>query len=326
MILFMDGFDQLIDIEAAGTPSPLGTLLNASGYTTSGAVSLDQGRTQTTRALKLDQAATVKRTFVSTQNKFVLGFAYSAASKRSAIVAIPNVGTLQWDATTGKISLANGVGTATILLGLWYYFEIVVDKGNQLLQVYVNNGKDIEVALPATAQNLTTFECTWSGVAEDAKKLDDIMVVDSATGKYTDRVGPIAIITRLPTQDVDREWSPSTGTDHWDLVNNRPPQDDQFVQSNTSGATDTFLSNEGLPQGAQIVAVGITVVNRKSDIDARQLGMVVGRKGQPQKQVVDTQLSTTPKYSYAVFETAPGDAAWTDESVTTIPFGVVVRP
>lgn len=109
-------------------------------------------------------------------------------------------------------------------------------------------------------------------------------------------------------------------------MNNRPPVDDQYIQSNTSAAEDSFLSNEGLPQGAQIIAVGMTALNFKSDIDARQLGMVVGKKGQPQKQVVDTQLSTDPKYSYAVFESAPGDAAWTDELVTTVPFGVIVRP
>lgn len=326
MIIFMDGFDQLRDVPATGSPSPLSTYLNASGYTASGAVGIDVGRTQDVRALTLTDAAAIKRTFTSTQQKFVLGFAYSAASKRTPVVNIPGVGELQWDAATGRMALANGTGTAVILIGLWYYFEIVVDKANQLLQLYINNGKDVEVALPSTALNLTTFECTWSGAADDVKKLDDIMVVDSGTGRYTDRVGPTAIQARLPTSDVDREWSPSSGTDHWDLVNNMPPKDDEYVQSNTSGAQDTYLSNNGLPQNANIIAVGLTVLNRKSDIDARQLGMVIGQKGQQQKEVVDTQLSTSPKYSYAVFETAPDGSAWTDESVTDVPFGVKVRP
>lgn len=326
MIIFMEGFDQLRDVSGDGSPSPLAVYLNASGYTVSGSVSIEEGRTQNVRALQLTDAATLNRVFTSTQGKIVIGFAYRAASKRSPIVNIPNVGTLAWDATTGKVSLANGVGTAILLLGFWYYFEIVVDKANQLLQVWVNNSKDVEVALPSTAANLSTFNCTWAGVADDQKAIDDIMVIDSATGKYTDRVGPIAIQSRFPTSDVDKEWSPSTGNTHWDLVNNRPPVDDQYIQSNTSAAEDSFLSNEGLPQGAQIIAVGMTALNFKSDIDARQLGMVVGKKGQPQKQVVDTQLSTDPKYSYAVFESAPGDAAWTDELVTTVPFGVIVRP
>lgn len=326
MILFMEGFDQLRDVSTAGSPSTLTEYLNNSGYTVSGLVTIEEARTQDGRCLQLGATGTLRRTFTSGQSKFVIGFAYNAASKRSDIINIPNVGTLKWDETTGKISIANGAGTAVLLLGLWYYFEIVVDKANQLLQVYVNNGKDVEVGLPATAVNLSTFECNWASTASETKKIDDIVAVDSSTGKYTDRVGPLAIQSRMPTSDVDKEWTPSTGSDHWALVSNEPPVPEEYVQSNTSGATDTYLSNQGLPSGAQIVAVGMTVLNKKSDIDARQLGMVVGKKGQPQKQVIDTQLSTNPKYSYAVFETAPGDAAWTDELVTTVPFGVAVRP
>lgn len=326
MILFMDGFDQLRDVPATGSPSPLATYLNASGYTVSGDITIDVGRTQDVRALVMNNTANVKRTFTSSQGKMVIGFAYNGVSKRTPIVTIPGVGTLDWDATNGKLAIANGLGTATVLLGLWYYYEIVIDKANQLLQVYVNNGKDIEVGLPTTALTLSSFECTWQGAADDIKKLDDIMVIDSSAGRYLDRVGPIAIQARLPTADVDREWSPSSGTDHWDLVNNQPPVDDEFIQSNLSGATDTFLSNVGVPQNANIIAAGITVLNKKSDIDARQLGMVIGRKGQTQREKVDTQLSTSPKYSYAVFETAPDGSAWTEENVVDVPFGVVVRP
>lgn len=330
MLKFIDGFDQLRDVSSDGSPSVLAGYLNASGYTATGAVSVDVGREQDQRCLKLgDGTSTVgslNRVFTSTQTKVAIGFAYSATAKRNNIVAIPNLGTLAWDESTGRISIANGVGTATILLGLWYYFEIVVDKTNSLLQVYVNNGKDIEVALPSTAQFLTTYDCTWSSAADDAKKLDDLYFLDSETGKYVDRIGPIAIQSRMPTNDVDKEWSPSTGTQHWPLVANQPPKDTDYIQSNTSGAIDTFLSNTGVPVGAQVLAVGMTVLNKKSDIDARQLGMVVGQKGQTQKEVVDVNLSTSPKYSYAVFESAPGDAAWTAVNVTTIPFGVIVRP
>ncbi|QJI52250.1 hypothetical protein [Cronobacter phage JC01] len=325
MLIFMDGFEQLRDTVASGSPSPLLTVLNASGYTASGNITVDPARVQTSRCLTLVDTATLKRTFTSTQGKVVIGFAYKGGT-RTDITNITNVGALQWDATTGKLKMANGTGTATVLLDTWYYYEIVIDKANQLLQVFVNNGKDIEVGLPASAQNLSTFECLWAGAAADNKGVDDLYFVDSATGRYVDRMGPIAITARLPTQDVDKEWSPSSGTDHWDLVNNMPPVDDQYVQSNTSGATDTYLSNVGLPQGAAILAVGITALNKKSDIDARQLGLVIGRKGQTQKEKVDTQLSTSPKYSYAVFETAPDNTAWTDESVTSVPFGVVVRP
>lgn len=326
MLLFMDGFDQLRDM----TPEMSTAALNNSGYTAVGSVTVAPARDATQRCLMIGNStsavASLKRVFPSAANKVIIGFAYLASATRSDIVTVKDVGTLAWNPDNGKLTFAGGAGTATILLNLWYYFEIVVDKANGLVQVWVNNGKDIEAALPTSAQFLTQYETTWVNSATDAKSLDDVTLVDATAGRYTDRIGPISILSRLPTSDVDKEWTPSSGNDHYALVDNQPPKDDEFIQSNTSGATDTFLSSAGLPAGAQIIAVGVTVRNKKSDIDARQLGMVVGAKGQTQKEVVDTNLSTTPKYSYAVFETAPSGAAWTDESATSTPFGVVVRP
>jgi len=326
MLLFMDGFDQMRDM----TPEMTVASLNVSGYTVVGSVTVAPARDTTQRSLKIgDGTATVaslKRVFPSAANKVVIGFAYLASATRSDIATVKDVGVLAWNPDSGKLSFAGGTGTATILLNLWYYFEIVVDKASGLVQVWVNNGKDIEATLPTSAQFLTQYETTWTNSATDFKCVDDLTLVDATAGRYTDRVGPISILTRLPTSDVDREWTPSTGNEHYALVDNQPPKEEEYIQSNTSGATDTFLSSTGLPQGAQIIAVGITVRNKKSDIDARQLGMVVGAKGQTQKEVVDMNLSTTPKYSYAVFETAPNGAAWSDESATSTPFGVVVRP
>lgn len=326
MILFLDGFDQLRGMDG----QVMTDILNNSGYTVTGLPKLAPARDNTQLALQIGEAkpdvVSVKRVFSSSATKVVLGFAYCAEAVRSDIVTVKNLGTLGWNPNDGHLSFAGGTGTATILLNLWYYFEIVLDKTAGTVQLWVNNGKDIEVAMPNTAQFLALYETTWASDPADKKFLDDIYCLDNTPSAYVDRLGPLAIASRLPTADVDQEWTPSTGTEHYALVDNEPPVDTEFLQSNTSGATDTFLSNEGLPAGAKVVAVGITVLNRKSDIDARQLGMVMGRKGQKQIEVVDKNLSLTLKYSYAVFETAPDGSAWNDEKATTTPFGVVIRP
>jgi hypothetical protein len=102
------------------------------------------------------------------------------------------------------------------------------------------------------------------------------------------------------------------------------------VRSATSGAQDLYSSNAALPAGAgtesaPILAVGVIALAQKSDLDARQLGLVVGSPGN-QKEVVDTTLSTTMEYSFAIFETGPGNQAWTADSVLNTPFGIAVRP
>lgn len=327
MIVFMDGFDQL-----SGQTEKLAEILVASGYETTGIIAMHEGRNVAQQSLAIGNgttgAGTLKRTIVNAQQKLTFGFAYKATAKRGDIVQIPGLGTLAWNEATGRMSMAGATGTAIVLLNLWYYIEISVDKTAKTVTVHINNGQDFQAVLPSTAEFLSIWPLTWSTTG-DLKLIDDFLVVDSATGAnvtYASRLGPIQITSRLPSVDVDKEWTPSTGTEHWPLVDNMPPKDDEFIQSNTSGATDTFLSNTPIPDQNNILAVGMTVLNRKSDLDARQLGMVMGQKGQTQIEKVDTALSVAPKYSYAVFEKAPGGAAWNADSVTANAFGVIVRP
>lgn len=322
MILFMDGFDQY-----QGAPA-IAALMTQAGYVTAGSIGAAVGRRTDTKAIAIANGS-LGRTFISAADKAVIGFAYRNTLIRETIINIANVGALTWDTNTGKLSFAGGQGTAIALLGLWYYLEVVIDKTAGTVKVFINNEQDIEVPLPETAAFLTNFVCTWAAPGNDTKYLDDLIFIDSSTGAnvvHTDRVGPIQISARMPAVDVLKEWSPSTGDEHYPLVDNQPPVDAQYIQSNTSGAMDLFLANAALPDTTAIVAVGVTVYNRKSDVDARQLGIVVGAKGAGQLEVVDAALSTTNKFSFGVFEKAPGGAAWSDELVGDTPFGVVVRP
>lgn len=320
MLLFMDGFNQLRGWDDANDG------LTKCGYSIGGTAEMVEGRTPTEIAVSLNGAATLKRNFPSGAQKVVLGFAFRAVDQRMPLVVIKDVATVTWDPDDGKISAAGGTGTAILLLDLWYYIEVVLDKLNNTIEVHVNNGLDITATAPATAAPVVNYEVTWSSVAGANLLLDDVVFIDSSTGKYTDRVGPIKISSRLPSIDVDKEWSPSSGTNHYAMVNAQPPVEGNYLQSNESDAMDTFLSNSALPDTQDIIAVGLTVLNRKSDVDNRQLGMVIGQRGQPIKEVVDETLSTTDKYSYAVFETNATGQDWNDERLVEAPFGIVVRP
>lgn len=317
-IKYMDGFDPYQN------QSSIATALSRAGYTASGATSVVVGRTNAQRCLQLGDgtaASSLSKTWSSSQNLVVIGFAYNAA-ERADIVTIENVGTLAWSDVDGTLSLAGGSGTAAVILNTWYYFEIAVDKVNSQVRLYVNNELDLTVTLPSTATYLTSYVVTWASGA-GTKYLDDLIVIDSSTGQYVDRVGPIQITQRLPDTDFAQAWSPSSGTNHWDLVDNQPPLDTSYLQSNTSGATDKFTSATAVPN-ADVVAIGLTVLNKKTDIDGRQLGMIMGDT--TTVEVIDTDLSTSLKYSTAVFETQPDGSAWSQAAALSTPFGIVVRP
>ena len=328
MIKFMDGFDQYQG--GAGDSSPT-ALMTAAGYTCSGGVGAAVGRRTDTKAVAI-LAGSVAKTFSTGSSKVVFGWAYKATAKRAPIATISGIGDITWSTVDGKVSIAGGTGTATILLGLWYYFEVVIDKAAGSVQLWVNNELDVEAALPSAVTTQTAYTVSWvspSDATPDTKYIDDFIVIDGSTGAnidHVDRVGPIQITARLPSVDYLKEWSPSSGSDHYALVDNQPPSATQYIQSNTSGAQDLFQATSGLPETTDIIAVGVVAYNHKSDIDARQLGLAVGAKGAGQLQVVDAALTTTDKYSFAVFERGPGGVEWTDELVGDTPFGVVVRP
>lgn len=316
MLKFMDGFEPF-----AGAAQAVDVLKSA-GYTATGSVTIGDGRKVPGKALAID--GTVGRIFTSSAQKVVIAFAYKANVKRSRIINIKDVLALDWP---DHIAIGSAVGAAIPLINLWYYYEIVINKADMTIQVWINNELDLTTQLPQAAQFQQTYECTWGPAAQGdgTKMLDDLVFIDSSTGKYVDRIGPVAMTLRVPTEDVLQEFSPSTGSAHYPLVAAIPPDDAKFIQSNQSGNMDTFRSSAVAP-ATGILAVGLVVRAKKSDIDGRQMGMLVGDGKGVYKEVVQTVMDTKNTYSYAVFEKAPNDSDWTTNTVQTTPFGVAVRP
>lgn len=310
----MDGFDQFEG------QTKMADALSMAGYETSGNVAMVNGRNQKTRALQFE--GTIKRTFTSSENKVVFGFAYCANNDRSTIVTIKDLLTLEWP---GAIQIGSVVGDAKPIIGIWYYYEIVVDKSSKEISVYINNELDLVASMPDSATFMRDFEVSFAA-GKSAKQIDDLVFIDSADGGAKDRVGPLAIGIRLPRADVVTDFSVPNENYHFANVNVLPPVSGAYIKSNVSKATDTFLSSDEIGDGTP-VAVGMVVMAKKSDIDGRQLGMLVGdAKSGKVKEVIDTNLSTTDKFSYAVFETDPDGNAWTSQTIQSTPFGVRVRP
>ena len=153
-IRFMDGFDQFTNAISALTA------LQAAGYSASGTIGFDLGRTGTTLAVRIGNGTTggtLGRTFTSAQQKVILGFAYMAANNRANIVQLASGFTLNWNTTSGKIEINGNAGVATIVLGVYYYFEIVIDKVLSEIRVYINNELDLTVGLPGPMAAMTSY-------------------------------------------------------------------------------------------------------------------------------------------------------------------------
>lgn len=272
---------------------------------------------------------TFSRTFVSTQARVVFGFAHQATA-RGRILAIKDLLNVDWPA---GIEILGVRGASVPIRNVWYYYEIEIDKTAGQAKLYVNDTLDLTVPLPANAAAMSTYELTWHAENGAVALLDDLYILDSDTANgstRTSRLSPISIPIRMPTSDVDVNWTGALDGPHWPQVGLLPPSTASYVRSATSGAQDIYASDTPLPEGvgteeAPIIAVGVVALAQKSDLDNRQLGLLVGAPGN-QKEVIDTSLSTSLEYSFGVFETAPGNVPWTADNVQSTPFGIAVRP
>lgn len=269
------------------------------------------------------------RSFTSAQSRVVFGFAHRATA-RGRIFSVQDLFNMDWPA---GIEILGVRGASVPIRNIWYYYEIVIDKVAGTLTLYVNDTLDLTVALPAAAANMTTYMLTWQAENGAVARIDDVYLLDSevsATSTLANRLKPITIPIRMPDADVVTDWDTPNAGPHWSQVGLLPPSASSYVRSATSGAQDLYTSDDPLPvdagtDAAPIIAVGLIALAAKSDLDNRQLGLVIGAPGN-QKEIVDTTLSITMEYSTAVFEKAPGEQPWTVDSVLTTPFGVVVRP
>lgn len=272
---------------------------------------------------------TISRTLTSTQSKVVIGFAHRSTA-RGRILAVKDLFNMDWPA---GIEILGARGASVPIRNVWYYYEIEIDKAANKLRLYVNDTLDITVDLPAAAAAMTNYVITWQTENGAVSRIDDVYLLDGdITGgsTLTSRLKPISVPVRLPTADSSVDWDGSDPGPHWSLVGLLPPSPTSYVRSAISGEQDLYTSGTPLPAGAgtaaaPILAVGVIALAQKSDLDNRQLGLVIGAPGN-QSEVIDTSLSTTLEYSFAIFEKAPGDQAWTAENVQSTPFGIAVRP
>jgi hypothetical protein len=289
------------------------------------------GQTNSTATIYVSMAppTTFSRTFSTTSNKVVIGFAHEATA-RGRIFSIAGLLDMDWPA---GIQILGTAGASVPIRNTWYYYEVVIDKEANKVYLYVNDTLDITVDLPSAGLTMTDYVCTWTAENGAVARVDDLYMLDATTtggSTLTSRLKPISIGLRLPTADVLADWDASDPGPHYPLVGLLPPSTASYVRSSTSGEQDLYSSNTPLPDGAgtsaaPIIAVGVVALAQKSDLDNRQLGLVIGPVGN-QSEVIDTQLSITSEYSYGIFETAPGNQAWTADNVQSLPFGIAVRP
>lgn len=342
-IKFCDGFDHYAEDGVKGTT--LEPYLTDNGYTVRNAndatFAVAPGRRTGAHALQFTVArnsstnASLSWGFTYTGTYVCFGFAMNASGSRMRICRIENVIDIDWDVTTGKISVNGDLGLNPLILNAWYYFEVECDFAAKTVKIWANNELQLTVDISSVSQPpMATIVWGQVGTAPEAgtQLIDDFYVMDGSGSVNTSRLNPVEITTRAPSADITTEWeivpngATPAPTTHWSVVSQLQPRkaNAPYLQSNTAGATDLYRSNTVLPTNNKVFAVSIIAYARKGDVDDRKIGLLVQPDG---GTASETQLSLTESYKYyqATFETVPGGGEWNQGNVEALQFGIRTR-
>lgn len=328
-LLFIDGFDHYATADitkkwtAIGAGSPV---INASAGRRSGGALLCPNATTNT--------ANMQKTLPSSYATLIVGFALkvSAFSARS-VVRLMDTATVHVNVflnLDGTLSVRRGTTVLTttasaLSTDTWYYLELkaTINDTTGSYDLRLNgsswtSGSNVDTRNAGNA-SVNVVSLGTDGVATNAltQSFDDLYVADtSGSAPHNDFLGDVRIDTLYPTADgTYTQFTPSTGTDHYALVDETAPNTSDYVESSTAGHKDSYAMGDLSAITGTIFGVQVSAAALKDDAGARSLKVGV-RSSTTDSVDAGTALSTSQLYYSRILQTDPATtAAWTESGV-----------
>jgi hypothetical protein len=238
--------------------------------------------------------------------------------------------------TNGNIYATRGIfndpvlgqsGAGTIAAYNWYYLEVKVfiDNSAGTLEVRLNGTPIITVT---GADTQATSDALFNGfsISGSGKVVfDDLYVCDGSGSDNNDFLGDCRVDAHFPTADgATHTFTPSTGSDHYAMVDEEAPDDDTTYNAAASSSlkdtleVDDFKNTGGVIYGAQVL-----VSAKKSDAGASSLCPVV-RHNSTDNDGTAVALSTSYNYVRQIYEQNPNGGSptdWTESDFNAAEFG-----
>lgn len=149
--------------------------------------------------------------------------------------------------------------------------------------------------------------------------IDDLYIWDNTGSENNNWMGIRYVDTLFPSADTaDEDWTRSSGTDSFDLINNVPPdEDNDNLTSSTTGDVSIFdmenLSNANYVPAA--VMLGALVEKDTAGDGTFEMGL---KSGSTEDNVEKDPVVTNSDYVTEVFNTDPDGNAWTATTVNAL--------
>jgi len=338
-LLFLDGFDHYAtaDVTKKWTSQSNTTIDASNGRRSGGAL-----------AGNIGASSNVIKTLSSASASFVVG----AAIKLGAAVTLAidlfrlfDAGTLQCgvkinpDLTLSvhrnNTVLTSGTSVTSLSVGTWAYIEFKVTIADSIgagsCKVRINGVDVITVATSQDTKNSSNASANQvsigggSGGGAAGTLIDDFYICDQSGGSNNDFLGDCRIDTLFPNADgSNSDFTPSTGSTHYTLVDEATPNTSDYVESSTVSHKDTWAFQNLSAITGTIYGVQVCSAALKDDAGARSIANTV-KSSATNADGATQALSTSQVYYMDVWATDPNTAAaWTESAVNSAEFGVKV--
>lgn len=229
--------------------------------------------------------------------------------------------------TTGRLRAHAGDSQSAVILSTtnpvitangWYHLETVVNNSANTVEVRVEGitvlsgtitiASDISQIFYGTRTSITSATYQWY--------MKDNVVWNGSGSFNNDFLGSVLVANLMTTADIDLNWTPSTGSTGWNILDNIPPVDATYLSApyNAGAYEDPYVGElSDLPVETTSVKGLISFVRAaKSDggDGTLQVGLISDPAGTPATVLgADRAITVAQTYWRDVFEVDPKTSA-----------------
>lgn len=228
-------------------------------------------------------------------------------------------------------NLIDSLGPGTIQSASWYTVELSVYFGNSgAYDVAINKavvmsgtGVDTNDAIGSLTTNSgARLRCTTqtSGVTSFDVDIDDFLIGIDETSLLTTTVGIPVHEALVPTSDIETGGTPSTGVNHWELVDEIPPGASDYNEFTAVAQRERYGLSDRVETG-DVLGVGLWTTASDPTTSGTIRSLI--NSNATEVESGDLVLSNTPGTPYYLSqETDPDTAlAWTTGGVNAVTVG-----
>lgn len=343
-LLFFDGFQ-----DANAMPKPEWDVTQAFNATVAGrdgTPSSGAGITaNTSKTLTLPSPASICYAGIACQYSISGGFGGAQATHR--ILGFVRSGTVEciiMANVSGMIELrrtnpsgallATSSGHSPLLAGAWHSYQVkcVLHATAGTFELRLDGVTVINYSGTTAG---TTGDVTGVSIGQTspgALQWDDMWVCDGVDATATQGaanngfLGDLKVSTLVPTAEGDTlQFTPSTGTAHFSLVDENPVNTTDYVSSPTVGQRDLFNVGDLPAAATSPIAVRVGIYAQKSDAGAASIKTLIKENGTLSSGAVQPLLTTWAGFYGAIRTKKPSnDTPWTVADINGLQVGVEV--